>query len=572
MDINFIETYVPAIEELDRQTVLATRDSLQQFVNLSFPDLATQPGTVIGDLLVTPQSYILSSFQVGAERILSDLCLENVAEGNVYNCDFVIHYIKNLGVPANMNYPSTGVVRITFSEDKDYLLDRSTQFKIGDNIYKIYLPNPRQFICFKTDSVIDRPGINGSRLKALDDGTWYCDVPVIGNNGEVNITASEDVEISQYIPQITAITTLTPFSNGSVNRTVEQLAKDTQHTIYSASLNTRNGAVQYVTSVCPFVESVYALKNDDREVLRAYNQSPGYGIAMGCMDVYARSNAYEFTEQQVVKLVKNNTHDWFEGEWHYTGQPYHVESITNSNVDLEQLEYDILSYNDEKLGAMVTYSSKEKLYLRVKDIVENNQSLFNTFKENGQTFAYFTITYQTDPLLPYIAQTIENPEHQPINASVYVRGFIPVIIEQFKVVYVKKRGVVPDLEKAKDDIKVYLASVGAPNGYTDAEISRIMGEAGVQYMKRVDVQARVQWSVANYIIELGKEAADDKWASPDIVPVIEYPFIRDSDGLRVTYPNKGVDIQPGQMYSCSPKNIKYFVLENAITFKEVIDV
>lgn len=111
--------------------------------------------------------------------------------------------------------------------------------------------------------------------------------------------------------------------------------------------------------------------------------------------------------------------------------------------------------------------------------------------------------------------------------------------------YVKKRGVVPDLEKAKDDIKVYLASVGAPNGYTDAEISRIMGEAGVQYMKRVDVQARVQWSVANYVIEFGKEAADDKWASPDIVPVIEYPFIRDSDGLRVTYPNKGVDIQPG---------------------------
>lgn len=42
-----------------------------------------------------------------------------------------------------------------------------------------------------------------------------------------------------------------------------------------------------------------------------------------------------------------------------------------------------MSYNDEKLGAMVTYSSKEKLYLRVKDIVENNQSLFNTFKENG---------------------------------------------------------------------------------------------------------------------------------------------------------------------------------------------
>lgn len=74
---------------------------------------------------------------------------------------------------------------------------------------------------------------------------------------------------------------------------------------------------------------------------------------------------------------------------------------------------------------------------------------------------------------------MENRDHTPVNSSVVVRGFIPVIIDSFRVVYVKKPGVVPNLQQAEDDIKVYLASVGAPSGYTDAEISRIMGEAGV---------------------------------------------------------------------------------------------
>ena len=62
------------------------------------------------------------------------------------------------------------------------------------------------------------------------------------------------------------------------------------------------------------------------------------------------------------------------------------------------------------------------------------------------------------------------------------------------------------------------------------------------------------------------------WNPERIEPVIELPIIRDSDGLRVTYPNIGVPITDEQMYSCSPRNIRYFVMENAITFKEIVDV
>lgn len=586
MEVNFVDTYVPTLDELERQQVLDMRDTVQQFVTVSFPDVASQPGTVVGDLLVTPQSYILAAFQQGVQRILSDLDLEAVANGTVYNCEFVQQYIKNLGISAELNYPSSGVVRITFSADKTYFLDRSTQFRIGELIYNIYLPNNGGFYCFATDAVTTQ-GINGTRIKELQGGRYFCDIPVVGNNGEVDIQSAQDVEISQYIDEITSIVTLTNFSTGSVNRTIEQLARDSQTTIYSASLNTRNGAVQYIRSICPFVESVAAVKSGDRELIRDYRTIGGYGISTGCLDIYARSNSYEFTESQVVDLVKvsriieGETKEWYEGEWHYVGQPYHVESVTHDSLDLIQLDHDILTYNQAgpdgtSLGAMVSYTQNERLFLRIPEIIDGNDTIFDTFMgTDGETHAYFRITYQTDPLLPSIAQTVENRDHAPINSSVVVRGFIPVIIDSFSVVYVKKPGVIPDLQQAEDDIKVYLAQVGAPSGYTDAEISRIMGEAGVQYMKRVDVQAHVQWSVANYALSIGEKIEDTDpyvWNPERIEPVIELPIIRDSDGLRVTYPNIGVPITDEQMYSCSPRNIRYFVMENAITFKEIVDV
>lgn len=41
MDVNFVETYVPTLDELERQQVLDMRDTVQQFVNVSFPDIVT---------------------------------------------------------------------------------------------------------------------------------------------------------------------------------------------------------------------------------------------------------------------------------------------------------------------------------------------------------------------------------------------------------------------------------------------------------------------------------------------------------------------------------------------------
>lgn len=588
-EINFINDYVPASEELSQEKVQDSRTQIQDLTSTQFPDLATSPGTVLGDLIVTPQAYLLAQFQEGMNRFISDLCLQNVAGGIVYNCDFVQQYINNFGVDTSLYYPSSGIVRLTFDTDKDYKLDRSTQFKLNNSVYSIYFPTRKNgdFICYSTESVMPDT-LFGSRLKQLADGRFFCDVPVIGNVGDVDIPATSLAQISVNIPELSQAVALIKFSNGVKTNTIENLAKNTQTTMYSASLNTRNGAIQYVKAACPFIESVFAVRDGDRELLRTYRNHPeqqgtgGFGVSTGSIDVYARSQAYEFTETQVVKLTLrsyDNGDEYFEGWWDYEGQPYHIESITNNHVDSDQLDHTIISYNDCKLGAMVSYSEKEKLYVKVNNVHNgDNMSDFMPFLENGEWKAYFNITYQTDPFLPSVQQTLKDDDYTPINASILVRGFIPVIIENFQVVYVKKGGVVPDLQWASDQIKIYLAGVGAPRSYTDAAISKIMDQAGVGYTKRINVQARVQWSVADYVLKLDKDIPTVNPGEIDDGPdgrlskVPQDPLIRDSDGLRITYPNIGVPITADMMYSCSPRNIRYFVLENAIKFKEVIDV
>ena len=563
MNIEFLNTYVPQSVELSNKDVLDSRTALQEYVSVSFPDIAHQPGTVLGDLIVTPQSYIIASLEKGIDNFTQDILLDNVANGDIYNCDFVSSYLKNFGVYDVLNKPASGIVRLVFSENKQYILDRGTQFRIGGSIFSLYLPNDGDFYCqTKEDGLEDHK--NGCILKDSGSNTWFCDVPVIGNVGDVTITGGQDVDISVYIEQLNQAYTLDNFYGGIIQESVTNLAKLAQTTAYSASLNTRMGTVMYVNKFCPFITNVFAIRDGDRELLRSYRN--GYGIASGCMDVYMRSQSYQFVEKQQVKVVLDDNGEWLEGEWDYVGQPYHVESVTHPAVDLLDIEdREIISTSDPslKLGALAAYTKHEKLSLRVKDIkVSTGDSIFDLeIGEDGKLFTYMTITYQTDPMFRYAQQTIENTDFAPINTSITARGFIPVIIREFKVVYTRKPGVIPDLDTARDAIKVYMSELGVPNQYSKAEIAKIMSEAGVAYIKDIKVDAYVQWSVGTKIQDY--EGNIVSTAVTDI---------KSDDELRVQYPNIDQDLQSTDMYACTPRILRYFMLENSIKFNEVRDV
>lgn len=564
MEVDFLQQYVPETAELQQSDVLSTRIQLQDYYKASFNDIATNPGTVIGDLIVTPQSYLLEAFNQGLGRVLSDLLLDNVSEGKIFNCEFVESYLNNFISKDLLNKPSSGVLRLVFSENKQYILDRGTQFRLGDHIFSIYLPNDGDFYCLQSDqSLIE--GQNGDILKDTGSSSWFCDVPVIGNTSEVSILAGSQAEISTIIPELQQIYALDEFYSGIQQISLENLAKLAQTTSYSASLNTRAGTVMYVNKFCPFVNSVFPARDGDRELLRTYRN--GYGVASGCMDVYVRSQSYQFTEVQQVKLVLDQTGEWLEGDWNYVGQPYHLESITHPGIDLLDLEdREIISSSDPSLGlgALAAYTKNEKLYIRLKNLKDSQDvSLFNlqVDEDTGASYTYVTVTYQTDPMFRPIQQVLENIDYNPINTSIMVRGFIPIIIKDFKIIYVRKPGVIPDLQYAQDQIKIYLGKIGAPTQYSTAEVARIMNEAGVLYIKDVQVDAYVQWSIGDKIQDY---QGNQVWTLTT--------EIRSDDELRVQYPNPDQILSATDMYACTPRILRYFVLEDAIKFKEVRDV
>lgn len=598
---------MPSYLELTREEVLDTRERLEDFIRIGFPDIDLQANTVLGDLIITPQAYTVAAVEKGMDRFMSDLNLANVADGIIYNCDFVEKYLGNFAASKEENLQGSGVIRLVFSQDKEYILDRSTRFSSGnesDNMYGMYMPHEGPVHIYKVGTQVPE-GVNFAVLHDSGSNSFFADIPVLHLVGEEPIRSGSRMLVNKIIPELGAITALTDLTTGYAEITLPQLAKRTRSTIYSASMTTRNGAVRFLETNCPFVDGAYAIKDGDREMIRSYRYQCGcgtdgctcsatYGVATGCIDLYVRSSGYEFTEQQYVTLTRrevNGKYYWC-GEWDYTGQPYHWESITNTGEEsVEDLPHVVISTTKSGLGGLSAYTSKERLYILVKD--SPNYDYFLAQNELGETErrAQFLVTYQTDPMHRAIEETVEDTDNKPVNTSVMVRGFIPVIIDGFNVEYVKQQGVVPLLSEARDSIAIYLANISYPDTFSTAKIADIMGIAGAKYTKGIKLVGRVQWSVADVI---GRYECDEVPFDPSVIPseaskyarvtdnaVVDELFgagvleqeakvtLRSEKDMYVYYPPKTHDITADDMFACSVKNIRYYLMENAITFTEI---
>lgn len=561
MAIDFIQTYMPEVIELESADVYSTRERLEQYCLAAAPDVETNPNTVVGDLVVTPQAYVLTAIEKGMDRLLSDLQLENVANGVIYNCEFVANWIKNFAVDTTFQLKPSGVVRLIFSKNKQYTLDRHTTFTVNNAIFSCYLPNIGDFIIYPVGSQLPT-NVNGTIMIATGDGTFFADIPVIGETDILELTAGTAFVMDPALPECESATALADFDAGTETISLQDLAKRARTTMHAASLNTRNGAINYLKSVCPLVECVYAIHNGDKEMLRDSHNA--YGVSMGVLDLYARSKGYNFTEKQVLTMYLNKAGTYYECDWDYVGQPYHIESLTHEKrPELLSIDHTITSTNGKGLGALAAYSRHEKLHIEVGEAVdEEGDSYFEPkIDSDGRLYTQFTITYQTDPLFPAIAQTVENDDNRPVNTDILVRGFIPIIFDQFEVEYVRTPGVLPDLESAFTKIKEYMGNLGAPYVFSEAEIARIMKDAGAKYMKKINVVARVQWSVAHRI---GNYSG--------IIEEVPATILRSSESLRIIYPPEEQAHKADDMYACSVRNIRYWFMEGSLTFKEIRDI
>lgn len=559
--IDFFSTYVPPLTDINEELTLDARQRLASYAAVGWPDLESSPNSVLGDLVVTPQAYMLAGQETGMDHFMSDLDLQNVANGIVYNCDFVTQYIKNFGVIPSEGHKGSGVSRLVFTENKKYVLDRGTQFSFGGTgIFSLYLPYLGPFTLFPVGSTIP---VNENGTVLVDSGTngaFYADVPLVGNMPAV-VTAGASGMINVSIPELGAISALATFYPGEYVETLPALAEKTRSTMYSCSLNNRNGAIRFLRESCAFLEDVYVVLRGDSEMVR--DMLNPYGVGMGYMDIYASSKNYAFTDSQTVRLFDaSGDLTSFEGEFPYTGQIYFIESLYCSAVEVPRSSYHLYSESSNPqrvFRGTAAYSPYETLFLTVpnmKDPVTGKSMFTIGTSPSGQNYIDVSVTFRSDPFLRYINDTVNSPDNVPVNTDCLVRLFVPVVIDSMTVVYSRKSGVVPALDVARKIILDYFQALSAPEVYSDAPIIDAMGQAGVSYVFDIKVQAHVQWSVA------------DRFGLPnEFTEVPTAPQILASKDLRVKYPANGA-VAPANMCAAGTKNIKYILDDKNLHFQE----
>ena len=135
-----ITSYTDFNTEIDVGLLQDVESRLRMVLKKRWPELDTAPGSVFGDLFITPASRVVALIEQSTSCILSDLNLENALNGVVCDCDFIQTFLKGLGVTSLTDVNTTGMVRIHFTKDQEYTFDQGELLLFDDSYVFGFLP------------------------------------------------------------------------------------------------------------------------------------------------------------------------------------------------------------------------------------------------------------------------------------------------------------------------------------------------------------------------------------------------------------------------------------------------
>src|SRR5579872_3122153 len=129
--------YFPTPAQISAQDIADARQRLAIYLANWWPELDSRPGSVYGDLDLTPRAVLTAAGEVAWLKFKSDLLLSNVAQGIIYDTDFVTAFLANFGVSAQDATSSSGVIQIQFSANKSYVIDPGSSFTFGSFVFQL---------------------------------------------------------------------------------------------------------------------------------------------------------------------------------------------------------------------------------------------------------------------------------------------------------------------------------------------------------------------------------------------------------------------------------------------------
>ena len=367
-----ITDYMPAISELSPETVKDVRDRLVTYLktNEAFQDIDTRPDSVMGDLIISPLAHLVTALELGMNRITSDIDIANVSQGTIYNCDFVKQYLNNFGEGQVYEYPSTGIIQLTYSSPNTKVLDYGTKFIFnadsGKYIYEL-IDVENNILLKSPYEDIDLNNPNERRLIKVSEGKYIINLAVKGPAG---VGVNADTVPSTDIPHTSLIgaKALGDFDRGTLPENVMELALKIQKTYYSSTLNNRLGAVSFLLQTFPELRGVSAVISGDLEMSR--NRENVLGVKEGAIDLYIKSRSRYLVSEQELQMVFDSDRDLWVGAVDTVEPAVYIDGVFRTNSDAKSLVNNIFGKSlNHKLcpGESCAYSKYESLGFEVKE-------------------------------------------------------------------------------------------------------------------------------------------------------------------------------------------------------------
>lgn len=580
--MDLIATYFPESSELAEEALASARRRLAVYLRRYFPENDIRPGTPMGDMFVSEMGFFIAAAEEAMSRMRSDLTLQNIAAGTVYDCAFVEGWLKNYAALARESVPASGVIRLIFSKDQDYEIDRRAQYLFGsDALFSLRLPHDGPLLLKRVGIPIDGNS-NQVPLVQISTTQYAADVWVEGTMPSSVVKTGATGKTDFDIECLDSITALVDFDPGITSDSLAAMAARTRTASHSATLNNRVGAVAFLTHEFPALSAVSPVMSGDEEAMRAaFNP---LGIATGGMDIYVRSKYANTLLQQQVKLTYYETQDgdpadWFVGTWTPTSPISKLVSVvpTGTALDLGVRGEDVVlfsrSKNNIKAPMLVSgHSPAEEYWLAVRmPRTTSGTPLLSPLVDgaSGTEYLWFTASYVTDPIIPIVYDYVTAPDVAPSGSLVHVRGFNLLDISLMDVEYRRKPGTLVNLKSAQAEIYAYMNSLGGVDAqYSDGPIIDAMYYAGASAVTAIRAQGKLLWTAADYVMDenttspiTSVETALAESYAPHLIEVTN------SAGFIPTW-REAVSGGGTLFQAVGRRNVAYLVPQNAIQFSE----
>ena len=574
MSLSFTDEYFPDIDELGAATLATSREAVVRTLQPSMADVDLAPGTPTGDLVVSVLGAHRAAAEVANSRLMSDLNLENVANGIIYSCNFVRGYLGNFSVYDVENLRATGLVRLTYSSPVARTLPFAQRFRFGNtDDYSLAVSDSESSHIRILSAGVPHDGQPDTYiLSQTSTTTWAVDVPL---SGDLTVTVTRGTAgTTTVVPaELVGIVAAVNFLPGVPSASLKDLARMARRTAFSLTAGSRASTASLVLRNWPETAMVSPIVTGDPEMLRAPVNS-AMVMQRPAIDVYVRSARDMQRETQVVRLDYVPTLDGvFRGQINLLHIPSRIVSIEWSGTTSVSAVEDFTVFTNttrrDLYGNQHCGTRYEALFV---EVVPTSADAITRSGPADAQYAMFKVTYDADPLVATMASTLEAPDNVPPGVSVLVKSGPLVLLDNLDVSYTKKQGVRTTLGVAREQISNYLRGAGYPDVFRQTAVHDIMVDSGVERVTAITCAGSIRVSAASRrLVDVYTDAAamaiTADWHAQSLP--ITTPPVTDVSAIVPSFYLAGADEDPVEQWAATARTSRYHVDPENVTFTEI---